>query len=87
MSDICLVCYFLNVKMPSDFAGFNPMFPARTWKLKMRSMFSQFGDMFSEFGKNIAPTYYHDRCERYFEKLINIYYVDVTNTNLHFSSF
>lgn len=50
--------------MPSDFAGFNPMFPARTWRLKMRSMFSQFGDMFSEFGKNIAPTYYHDRCER-----------------------
>lgn len=50
--------------MPSDFAGFNPMFPARTWRLKMRAMFSQFGDMFSEFGKNIAPTYYHDRCER-----------------------
>ncbi|XP_035216021.1 transmembrane protein 181-like [Stegodyphus dumicola] len=50
--------------MPSDFNGFNPMFPARTWRLKMRSAFSQFGDIFSEFGKNIAPTYYHDRCER-----------------------
>ncbi|KAG8194655.1 hypothetical protein JTE90_003127 [Oedothorax gibbosus] len=40
------------------------MFPARTWRLKIRSALSQFGDIFSEFGKNIAPTYYHDRCER-----------------------
>lgn len=30
----------------------------------MKSALSQFSDLFSEFGKYIAPTYYHDRCER-----------------------
>lgn len=25
---------------------------------------AQLNDVFSQFGKYIAPTYYHDRCER-----------------------
>ncbi|KAG1671101.1 Transmembrane protein 181 [Nymphon striatum] len=31
---------------------------------KLRSTLSQFSDVFSEFGKYIAPAYHHDRCER-----------------------
>ena len=32
---------------------------------------SQLNDIFSQFGKYIAPTYYHDRCERYVTYLLN----------------
>lgn len=43
-------------------------------KMKLRSACNQFSDLFSEFSKFIAPTYYHDRCERLFRlKIISEY--------------
>uniref|UniRef100_A0A6M2CPK5 Putative transmembrane protein n=1 Tax=Rhipicephalus microplus TaxID=6941 RepID=A0A6M2CPK5_RHIMP len=35
-----------------------------SWRLKTRYMLSHFGFFCSQFGKFIAPAYYHDRCER-----------------------
>ncbi|CAN8018046.1 unnamed protein product [Ixodes persulcatus] len=35
-----------------------------SWKLRTRYMLSHFGFFFSQFGRFIAPAYYHDRCER-----------------------
>lgn len=39
-------------------------FNLASWRLKARYMLSHFGFFCSQFGKFIAPAYYHDRCER-----------------------
>ncbi|XP_022242398.1 transmembrane protein 181-like [Limulus polyphemus] len=46
--------------MPHHLSGFNPISYTPAWKIKLGSCLSQFSD----FGRFIAPTYYHDRCER-----------------------
>lgn len=40
-----------------------------SWGNNARAFLSQFSDVFSAFGKYIAPTYKHDRCERFVQKL------------------
>jgi len=35
------------------------------WTIRIRSLLAEFSDFFSEFGTYIAPSYRHDRCERY----------------------
>ena len=37
--------------------------------LSCKSCLGQFCDIFSEFGTYLAPTYHHDRCERYLKIL------------------
>lgn len=44
--------------------GYSYHLPSGGWALKIRSVLSQFSDLFSEFDKYIAPAYHHDRCER-----------------------
>ena len=38
---------------------------APMWSMSLKSCVSQFCGVFSEFGTYLAPTYHHDRCERY----------------------
>ncbi|XP_076239497.1 transmembrane protein 181 isoform X2 [Calliopsis andreniformis] len=54
----------IDVKMDGSGLGYSYQLPSPGWNLRVRNVLSQFGDLFGEFNKYIAPAYHHDRCER-----------------------
>jgi hypothetical protein len=47
---------------PGGYGGTSFQTPG--WTIRAKSVLAEFSDFFSDFGRYIAPSYRHDRCER-----------------------